>query len=286
MWRSLTRRLFVLLSASALAIALALSTAAHAPASAAARAVRQHASVVGPKAYYLGLGDSLAFGYQPDLNWDDGYVQQLYSNNLRNHGVSHLVDYGCNGETSNTMISGGCPYWYILHNYYLGAQLSAAVSFLHSHAGQVSPVTLDMGANDLLPDINSSTCAVSSSWSSDLANLSKNLTGTILPQLVSALTNSSGQRMGDLVMMNYYDPFINSCPNSLPYIQALNQTIANDAAKFGVPVANVYNAFGGNNQGANICNYTWICTWPFYDVHATDTGYSVIANAFAATLGY
>jgi lysophospholipase L1-like esterase len=177
---------------------------------------RVHATsrtLVGPKSYYLALGDSLAFGYQPDLNWDDGYPTALYSN-LKAHGAISFTNYGCNGETSATsatFINGGCPYWYVLHNYYLGPQLHAALSFINAHRGHVSPVSLDIGANDLLPDINASTCAVSSSWSSDLSALDNRLTGTILPELVAALT-VNGVRTGDLVMMNYYDPFQNICP--------------------------------------------------------------------------
>jgi lysophospholipase L1-like esterase len=239
---------------------------------------------IGPKQYYLGLGDSLAFGYQPDLDWNHGYVQD-FSANIKTHGASTLEDYGCNGETSNTMINGGCPYWYTNHVWYFSPQLTAAVNFIKGHPGQVSPVTLDMGANDVLPDINKSTCAVSANWATDLATLHSNLVNTILPKLTTALKNSSGQRTGDLVMMNYYDPFINSCPGDLGYIHQLNAEIATDAAQFGIPLVDTYSAFGGDNQGANICNYTYICG-AYNDIHATSAGYQVIANAFVALTGY
>ena len=277
--RKLFKRQMAIATAAVLVVALGLGISSlflHAHAA---------SSWVGPKQYDLGLGDSLAFGFQPDLNFDDGYVQDFYSN-LKQHGVTSLTNYGCNGETSTTMINGGCPFQIALHNYYLGPQLNVALKFLHNHAGQVSPVTLDMGANDLLPDINRSTCAVAASWSNDLATLNANLVNTILPQLAAALTNSQGQRTGDLIVMNYYDPFINNCPNSVPYVQQMNTTIANAAAKFGAHLVDVYSAFGGANQGANICNYTWICNFLFHDVHATDSGYQMIANAFAATSGY
>ncbi|MBA3826575.1 MAG: hypothetical protein H0X24_22075, partial [Ktedonobacterales bacterium] len=236
--------------------------------------------LIGPKSYYLGLGDSLAFGFQPNLDWSHGYVQDYYNNDLKAKGVGHLVNYGCNGEKSTTMINGGCPYQIALHNYYLGNQLDAAVLFLLLHPGQVSPVTLDMGANDLLPDINPSTCVVSSTWASDLATLNSNMVNTILPRLVNALTNGSGQRTGDLILTNYYDPYINKCPNSLPYVQQLNAAIAADAAQFGLPVADTYSAFGGANMGTNICNYTWICSI-FSDIHPKSQGYTVISNAFS-----
>ncbi|MGE5334487.1 MAG: SGNH/GDSL hydrolase family protein [Nitrososphaerota archaeon] len=242
-------------------------------------------SFVGPKTRYLALGDSLAFGFQPDLDWSHSYTKQWY-NELKNHGTSAFTDYGCNGETSATFINGGCPYAYALHNYYLGSQLNAAVFYLNYYKGKVSPVSLDIGANDLLPDIDKSTCAVSSSWESDLAALDSRLTGTILPQLVAALTNSSGARTGDLVMMNYYDPYQNTCPNSLAYVQELNSHLAADAAQFNVPIADVLTAFGGTaTPNPNICPYTWMCS-VFHDIHATDTGNGVIAGAFESRTGY
>src|SRR5579885_1869040 len=44
--------------------------------------------LVGPKAYYLALGDSLAFGYQPNLNWAGGYASDFYTNlQARSHDL-------------------------------------------------------------------------------------------------------------------------------------------------------------------------------------------------------
>lgn len=276
------RRLFALVML-ALALALLATLFLAPPPAHAARP--KTSSLVGPKAYYLALGDSLAFGYQPNLDWSHSYPQQWFSSNLSKHHVTSFTNYGCNGETSYTFVNGGCPYAYLLHNYYAGAQLNAAVSFIKAHAGKVSPVSLDMGANDLLPDINSSTCAVSSSWSTDLANLDSRLTGTILPQLTAALT-VNGARTGDLVMMNYYDPYQNICPNSLTYVQTLNQHLASDAAQFNVPVSDVFTAFGGaTTPNPNICTDTWMCS-SYQNIHATTTGYGVIAKTFGATTGY
>lgn len=246
----------------------------------------QSTSLVGVKTYYLGVGDSLAFGYQPNLNWSNGYVQQWYSD-LKSHGATSMTNYGCPGETSSTFVNGGCPYWYLVHNFYVGAQLNAAVSFIKNHAGKVSPVSLDIGANDLLPDINTSNCTVSSTWSSDLSALDGRLRNTILPQLVNALTNSTTHvRTGDLVMMDYYDPYQNICPNSVTYVQQLDATIASAAAAFGVPVATVFTAFGGaTTPNPNICTYTWMCS-SYTDIHATTTGYGKIAGAFENVTGY
>ena len=251
----------------------------------------QAQSLVGVKSYYLSLGNSLAYGYEPNFDWSHGYAQKWYGN-LQSHGSKSMTNYGCPGETTSTFINGGCPYSFLDHNPYSGAQLSVAVSFIKAHAGNVSPVSLDTGANDLLPDINTSTCAVSSSWSADLAREDSNLTTIILPQLTAALT-VNGARSGDLVMMNYYDPYQNICPGDVSYLQQLNAHLAGDAAQFGVPIADVFSAFGGAaTPNSHICSYTWMCT-SYKDIHATGgqflepgNGYQVIANVFESVTGY
>jgi len=239
--------------------------------------------LVGPKKLYLALGDSLAFGYQPDLNWNHGYVDDFF-NNLQGHGVQKVANMGCPGETSSTFINGGCPYSYLRKYPYLGPQLDAAVAYLQLHAGQVSPVTLDIGANDLLPDFNPKNCNVSSSFNSDLQTVDNNLTQIILPQLKAALT-VRGQVTGDLVMMNYYDPYQNICPQDVSYTQTINQHLANDVNGFGI-IVDVFSAFGGpGTPNKHICSYTWMCSI-FKDIHATSKGYRVIANTFEQGTGY
>ena len=166
---------------------------------------------------------------------------------------------------------------------YIGAQLAAAVTYLKNHKGQVSPVTLDIGANDLLPDINTSNCTISSSFNNDLATVDAHVK-TILTQLQTVMT-VNGHMTGDIVMMNYYDPYQNICPNTVPGIQLLNQHLADDVQGFGIMV-DVFDAFGGAGvPNNNICNYTWMCSI-FKDVHGTDQGYSVMASTFENGVGY
>ena len=169
------------------------------------------------KHFYLALGDSLAFGFQPNFNWDQGYAMQWWTE-LQRHGSKSLMDYGCNGETSYEFIHGGCPFAKVRHNYFTKPQLQAALDFINSHKRQVSPVSLDVGADDMIPDVHTgsspNTCKVDGAkWDSDLAKLDSRLTNTILPQLLQALT-VNGARSGDLVMMNYYDPFTTPSPTS------------------------------------------------------------------------
>ncbi len=250
----------------------------------AAHATTRHRLVpVGPKSFYLAIGDSLAFGYQPDFNWAEGYSSDFFRD-LKGHGVQHYDNLACPGETTVTMIKGGCPYPLLRKYVYTGPQLPAILKYLHKYAGQVSPVTLDIGANDVIKDINASTCLVNANWETDLATMDTNLTQVILPQLIAALTVND-QLTSDVLLMDYYDPFQNSCPASVPYVQELNQHLATDAAGFATLV-DVFAPFGGAaTPDPNTCSFTWICS-TFKDIHARDAGYSAMASAFEQAAGY
>ncbi len=237
-------------------------------------------ALVGPATTYLALGDSLAFGYQPSKDFAHGYVNDFFQD-LQNHSVKQLNNLGCSGETSYTMILGFCP----------GApkgtspQLAAALSYLSAHAGHVSPVTLDIGANDVLHDFDLKTCTVNKVlFYTNLAILDADLKVIILPLLHRALT-VKGRLTGDLLVMNYYDAFQNLCPGLLSYVQTLNRHIADDI-KGQATLVDVFGAFGGTQTpNPNLCSYTWMCNNP-PDIHATNKGYGVIAGAFEAQAGY
>jgi lysophospholipase L1-like esterase len=236
--------------------------------------------------YYMALGNSLSFGYQPNFDFSSGFADDVF-NDLRKADVTDVENLGCAGETTETMIQGGCALRFAHKGFYTGPQLRAAVDFLSEdkNRGRVSPVTLEIGANDILPDWNQDTCSASSSVDVDLALMDSNLTRVILPQLVQALTTPTGAHTGDLHMLNYYNPFARACSNSAPFIHEINDHLAADAAQFKIPVVDVYNAFGGDSgMASNICGYTWYCS-RFKDIHPTNAGYRVIANAVEATLG-
>ena len=198
---------------------------------------------------------------------------------------------GCGGETSSTFINGGCPNSWLRKYPYSGPQLNAAVSYLKAHPGQVSPVTLDIGANDMLKDINLNTCTISTTFESDLRNLDTNLTGTILPKLRTAMT-VNGQLTGELVMMNYYDPNQNLCTtkiDTVSRVQEINTHLTNDLAQvFGGSglIVDVFTAFGGSGvPNNNICTYTWMCS-SYKDIHPKSAGYTVIPTTFENGTGY
>jgi len=250
------------------------------------------ATLVGPKAFYLALGDSLGLGFQPNGDNNHGYADDFFAN-LQSHGTRVLENLSCSGETTITMINGGCIDAIQNKVFYVGPQLQAAVNFLHEHAGQVSPVTLDVGADDFLThnDVNTSTapnCTLSSRFNSDLATMDANLSQVILPQLTAALT-VNGQRTGDLIIPNYYDPEQNLCPNLVSVTQEVNQHIANDASAFNVTMVDTFTAFGGPaTPNPNINTLTWMSSnFPLVlAIHPRSVGYQLMATTIEQTVGY
>lgn len=242
--------------------------------------------------YYMALGNSLSFGYQPNLDFSSGFADDIYNNLLKTKispsEVIKIENLACAGETTETMIQGGCAGRYAHKGSYTGAQLAAAVDFLSEDKtqGRVSPVTLEIGANDVLPDWDAKTCTAGPNAQLDLAIMDSNLTRVILPELTQALATPRGARSGDLHLLNYYNPFAKACPNSAPFIHLVNDHLLADAAQFKIPVVDVYNAaFGGDaKMASNVCTLTWYCS-SFHDIHPTNAGYAAIAGAVEAALG-
>lgn len=243
--------------------------------------------VLAHQRYLVALGDSLTFGYQPDLNFGDGYVDDMFAD-LRGWGVSEAINLACAGETSGTMVDGDCPVRLIHHDAYTGAQLDAAAQFLRQHRGHVNPITLDIGANDVLGDFSDSTCSIQGPASYDLALLDNHLTEDILPRLEDALGGPEALAEAHLVLLNYYNPFAQVCPGSNAFIRSLNAHLAADVARFPIRIVDVYAAFGGDAHDAQlVCTYTWYCNARFHsDFHPTTLGYQVMARAVEQALGY
>jgi lysophospholipase L1-like esterase len=250
-------------------------------------ATKAAASVSPP--YYLALGDSLAQGVQSDgsggsIITNSGYVDDVFHIAATKRPRLQLMKLGCPGETTGTMINGGvCPYTE-------GSQLNAAYAFLTTH--RVAFVTIDIGANDVdgcitAPDPQACVQAA-------LPQMAQNL-GQILGTIRAASPTVK------VYGMNYYDPFLVAWLNpggqtgqdqahqTEQLTEALDITLQGVYSHFSMPVANVYLAFQtgdfdlvpGFNEPINvilICAYTWMCNQG--NIHANDTGYSVIASAF------
>jgi lysophospholipase L1-like esterase len=259
----------------------------------------------GPRtSYYVALGDSLAQGVQPDpagvsLPTGQGYANQLYAMLRRGDPGLRLVKLGCNQETTGTMIGGGG-----LCRYRGGSQLAAAVSFLRAHRGQVTLITMDIGANDpdscvTRPAVPQMAGCVTKSVPQTAANLTK---------IMYRLRATVGDRVR-IIGMNYYVPALADWRDGLlgravarvseQVVAGYNRMLTTVYRAFGVRVADVFGAFhsadfagrvtlraGGTvpRNVAAVCQWTWECAPPPRgpNVHARPAGYGVIARAFLA----
>jgi lysophospholipase L1-like esterase len=218
---------------------------------------------------YLALGDSVAYGLQPNLDFRHGYDEALFAW-LQPAGSERMVNLSCPGETSETMVRGGCRLRFLAKTAYESAQLDAAVAFIRSNQGQVSPVTLTIGANDVLHTLDRDCSEHLTTFQARLARLDRNL-DVILRRLTEAL---DGQ--GDLILTTYYNPFAGACPGTDRYLRDLNTHIRAAAGRHGALVADIWPSFEGRT-----CAYTWMCA-PVRDIHPTSAGYEAIAAEIAA----
>jgi lysophospholipase L1-like esterase len=256
-----------------------------------------------PPRYYLSLGDSLSQGVQPDaaginLPTSHGYADQLYALLRRSQPWLRLVKLGCSGETTTTMIHGGrC-------RYPAGSQLAAAVDFLRAHRGQVSLITIDIGAND------PNSCVLGTPISKILSCLGNRLGGTEanLATILQRLRAAAGSRV-TIIGMSYYVPELVAWFAGLPgqmiaeasvrLAATFNGLLEGVYQRYHVRVANVFGAFHSDDFGghvrlrrfgtvprnvATVCRWTWVCAAIPHapDQHANAVGYGVIARAFLA----
>jgi lysophospholipase L1-like esterase len=292
-----SRRLLILLAASV----LVTFGAAAAPAAARTR-------------YYLSLGDSLAQGMQPEsagitVNTSEGYADQLFATERARIPGLKLVKLGCGGETTSSLLTGrgnslalllGC-------NPAGGSQMAAAEHFLRAHRrrGEVAFLTLDIGANDVVG------CASGANLDISCVTRGVEHIDANLPVILRRLRRAGAPSVA-MASMTLYDPFLQlyltpeSRSESLlinAYAHSLNQSLERlyRAARFGV--ARVDTAFRSYDTTvmttlagqpgpvpvavAEICRLTWMCApaplGP--NIHANQSGYGVIARAFASALG-
>jgi lysophospholipase L1-like esterase len=237
--------------------------------------------------YYLSLGDSVAFGYQPDLVAAGDLDAADYVGYAEDFAAMHphltLVNFGCPGETTGTMLAGGCPWPGTLHDSYGTApsQAAAAVAFLTAHPGQVSLISIDIGSNDLLALVDSCTAAadplacVTAGVPATLAKLAANYQ-VLLAELSAAAPSA------ELVLFNYYNPLALQLPGSDALAAAASGVVDQLAAAFHARVADAFSAMnheaGSPAERAFLCSRSWECT-SFRNIHPTDLGYRQLAVA-------
>lgn len=227
---------------------------------------------VGPRATYLALGDSVAYGVQPNFDFTHGYAEALFGE-LQPLGAEQLVNLACPGETSRSMLRGGCPFGIIAKAPYPGAQIDAAVAYIAANRGKVSPVTLTIGANDVIQALGSRCAEDVRAFRARLLEFDRNF-DRIAGRLADALDGT-----GDLIVTTYYNPYQDACPNSTRYLRSLNARIGAIAARHGARVVDLFPSFAGRT-----CEYTWMCS-RYRDIHPTTAGHRAIADRILAVAG-
>jgi lysophospholipase L1-like esterase len=242
-----------------------------------------------PQSYYLALGDSLAYGFQPTKakpgarpsDFDTGYVD-VFAARLRKLAPKiQTVNYGCPGE-STLSFTRGCPSLadgVKLHDSYRGSQLKAALSFLHAHPGQVSPITITLWGNDLAP-----LSARGKRARSDIAAFGRRF-NAILEQLRSAAPTA------EIIVTGAWNPEADHLVQVEPLYRSTDAVIRRAATASRARVANMFAALDGHGnwqaQKARICSLTFYCgKGTKGDPHPTDAGYRAVADAFMAASGY
>ena len=276
---------------------------------------------------YLALGDSLAYGYHQAqfkeelgskgfveaANFDDGYVDDFGSALRLFKPRLQIINDGCPGETTETMIHGSGAYGpefcaggltggpfpkAFLHHSYPGTQLEDALAVAAKPG--VGTITLDIGANDILQFLGT-TCGFPAAYTctpgqveAEIGHVVANV-GYILGQLRAAAPKAK------IIFVSQYNPY----PTVLQpegtgdaTVEALNGALKTVAAKFGVSFANTARAinFSGTHGGPEakdirtVCAFTAMCPGgqfnpasPEADIHPTRLGYAVMAGVIGGT---
>jgi lysophospholipase L1-like esterase len=272
---------------------------------------------------YLALGDSLAYGYHAaqfkseleskgyvePATFDEGYVDDFGATLKLGHPKLRIINDGCPGETTETFINGsgisgycaggptGTPFPYaFLHHPYSPhtSQLSDALAILKENPN-VSPVTLDIGANDVLQFL-ASKCGFPKTFTCSPAEVEAEL-GHIAANVHSILTQlHAAAPKAQVVLIGLYNPYptVLPAPGGDRTTAALNTALASVAAAVpGTSFANPEPPFNPSIViGApetvdlpTICAFTAMCpggtfnpTSPNADIHPTTLGYAVMAG--------
>ena len=263
---------------------------------------------------YVSIGDSYAAGYQPPSEGRaGGYTGRGFADQLtpmaRKAGYRglRLVNYGCGGETTTSLIEGGGP------NCTRGAgertgyrgdpQLDAAERFLRRSRRRIAFVTVSIGGNDVTRcargGVEPVACVAAA-----VAGIQKNVTATAkrIREAVGKGVPVIGITYPDVILGRWlggtdsdrslarlsllaFEDFINP---------SLRKAYASAGGRF-VDVTRATDAYTPLERTtthprygqipvavARVCELTWFCA--LGDIHANDKGYRAIAKLVAARL--
>jgi lysophospholipase L1-like esterase len=275
---------------------------------------------IAQKGTYIALGDSLAFGYQsarvgacaptgctsPDTQFNTGYVDVFAGLFGADYPGVKTVNLGCPGETSATLINAtnattGCTtYPFAIHSGHPGqTQLEAAVHVIQEAGKNTSPVTIDIGANDVLALRNACTTAgatnltcVQAGAPAAFATVESNLDATL-----DKLRAEGGKNL-EIIVVGLYNPlyvpiFFQSGAGAAAGTDALtnqlNSLTAATAAKYKAlfvdPMA-TFNPGNGTNPPLELGTLQALTGIFSGDIHPTDAGYAALGALVRAGSGF
>lgn len=249
----------------------------------AAGAAPGRASYHAQPAYYLSLGDSLAFGYS-DANYAkflvDGDPADFhgYTEDLSAGWGIPAVTLSCPGETTTSMISTPCS---------LPAasapQLTAAVGYLTSHrlTFRRGIITLSIGSDDVLPIAK--LCATDLQCPA-LQPALKTLRGN-LSTILSTLRRAAP--FATIVVLAPYNPYGFANPISNLLAIQVDLSIAAVSVLHLDPVADGFTPINITLVGEHCALIYYGCAQYGTladDIHPTEAGYAVLAEAFEKVL--
>jgi lysophospholipase L1-like esterase len=263
-------------------------------------AVAQQPMFSAPREFVLALGDSLTFGFQQTKfdvtqdpsNFNTGYVDDFARRLTATPPGrdARVVNYGCPGESTSSFLTGPCAYHAIfglsLHDNFDGSQIDAAEAFLAAHRGQVGPILVSLGANDILDMITAcgglNPVCIGTAFPNVLATLGANYR-QVLARLRRAAPDA------EIIALALYNPYAAFGPPTSIQTNGLsvmiNQVIEDVAAANQVRVANPFPAFNLTPpQPTRLCFLTFFCANG--DIHPTDPGYQLIADLIWTASGY
>jgi lysophospholipase L1-like esterase len=213
---------------------------------------------------YLALGDSLGVGLLSSMPDTRGYVALLHD--LLEKQAGHTVqlrNLSVSGETARSFITDG--------------QLAAAQSALAEAqrvGWRVSPITIDLGGNDLRALQGADDAAREAGLTQYRADM-----GEIFDALIAA-TMANGVPQSDIITMTIYNP-AGGDPQVVRsdawWVARFNSVLGEEAAKRGIAVAPVAARFAGQER---------TLTWMPLDFHPNNAGHRAIAEALWGAAAY
>lgn len=245
---------------------------------------------------YLGLGDSVPFGFISQAGFEYVNSQNFvgYPDWLAIEVGLNEANAACPGETTGSFLStqapdAGCRLYRQhapLHVSYGSSQtqFDYAINYLLQNGGSTALITLQLGSNDVLLLIQA--------CNNDPQCIAQGLPGVLATAGANMATILAGLRAtgygGAIVIVNYYSTDYTN-PMITQITSELNQAITAPAHLFGAGVADVFSAFQAASQqaGGRTCAAGLLNTKPGFnplacDIHPSQSGQKLIAQVISS----